>query len=1203
LENLKSSHTNAKDQHQEANNETLLDYQLEDCFNKQQGRVFLTGTQALVAILLQQKRLDEAAGINTEGFISGYRGSPLGAVDQAIWRANDRFEQSKITFLPAINEDLAATAVLGTQQLEVEPDKTVDGVFSMWYGKGPGVDRAGDALKHGNAYGSSPHGGVLVVAGDDHGCASSSMSHQSDVAFMSAYIPTLNPASIAEYLEFGAYGYAMSRYSGMWVGFKAISETVEGGSSVEMPTNLDFKTPENFDMPEGGLNYRWPDLPGMQIETRMQSKKEAVRVFARANPIDRTIFNVSDAKYGIITTGKAHYDVMEALALLGIDKSRAHEIGLDVYKIGLVWPLEHVGAEAFMAGKKEVLVVEEKRGIIESQLKEYLYDRAVRKPELILGKHDENGAPLISWVDEMAPSILLPILARRLEGVFPELDFTPNLAELELAKKATSAPGGAKRIPYFCSGCPHNTSTKVPEGSKALAGIGCHFMASWMDRDTTDLIQMGGEGVNWAAKSRYLKSTDPEQNKVGGRHIFQNLGDGTYYHSGYMAIRQAIAAQANITYKILYNDAVAMTGGQPVDGTVSVGQMASQVIAEGAKKVVIVSDDPQEIMRTGGYPAQVELKHRDELDAVQREVREIAGVTVIIYVQTCAAEKRRKRKRGLMEDPAKRVIINDLVCEGCGDCSIQSNCLSIVPKETELGRKRSIDQSSCNKDFSCVKGFCPSFITVEGGQLKKPQVKQLTTELYDALQNLPEPKLPELSRVYDLLVAGVGGTGVVTIGAIITMAAHLENKGASVLDFMGFAQKGGTVLSYVRLANAPEDLNQVRIDVGAAQAGILCDLVVGTDERALRVMREGQTRVVANTHILPTADFIQNRSIDFQAHLRVKSIKDRCGKDHVTSFNANAIALSLINDTVFSNMMLLGYAWQAGLVPISEAAIQQAIILNGVAVEKNSLAFSIGRAAFIDLDLVNRAAGLTAEIANDSQSSKTIDDIVKHRARFLKDYQNQDYSERYVNVLKKVSAATEEMEHSDKLNRAVAKNLFKLMAYKDEYEVARLHTDSSMSKRLAEEFEGKIKLKYHLAPPVFNSGLDAYGRPKKTEFGSWMLKAFAVMKHFKFLRGTAFDPFGRSAERKMERFLIDQYAADMIKMVENLDERISDEMLEFAELPDQIRGFGPVKMKAIKLAESNRKNLLIKLQHGDDPTNSMLSENNHSAEGIIVEKA
>ncbi len=994
-------------------------YELDDRFIRTSGRVFLTGSQALVAIMLMQRRLDRQTGLDTAGFVSGYRGSPLGGVDQAFWRAQKHLDANQIKFLPAINEDLAATAVLGTQQVEIEADKNVDGVFSMWYGKGPGVDRAGDALKHGNAYGSSPHSGVLVVAGDDHGCASSSMSHQSDVAFMAWYMPTLNPASLAEYIEYGLYGFALSRFSGMWVGFKAISETVESGASIVLPPAPQFKTPTDLEMPADGLNFRWPDLPGMQIESRMRAKKEAVRSFARANPIDRAIYNISGARYGIITTGKAHLDVMEALALLGIDERRARDVGIDIYKVAIVWPLENEGAERFMADKEEVLVVEEKRGIIESQLKEYLYDRAVSKPKLILGKHDATGAHLISWVDELSPATLAPIIAGRLAKVFPGLSFSTALADLDLAKQAVTAPGGARRLPYFCSGCPHNTSTKVPEGSKALAGIGCHFMASWMDRETTSLIQMGGEGVNWASKSMFLK---------GRPHIFQNLGDGTYFHSGSMAIRQAVAAGANITYKILYNDAVAMTGGQPIDGVLTVPQIASQLQAEGVRKVVIVSDQPEKIFAAGGYPRGIEVVHRDHLDAVQRNLRDIEGVTALIYEQTCAAEKRRRRKRGEYPDPPKRIFINERVCEGCGDCSTQSNCLSIVPVETEFGRKRKIDQSSCNKDYSCVKGFCPSFVSVEGGELRKPQPTGMSEELKARLKDLPEPKLPALGRSFDLLVGGVGGTGVVTIGAIITMAAHLEGKGASVLDFMGFAQKGGTVLSYVRLGEGPAALNQVRIDIGAADAAIVCDLVVGTDPRSLAVMRKEKTRVAANTEIIPTADFIRNRNIDFAAHHRLKTLKDACGADHVASIDANEIVQRLLGDLVFSNMFLLGYSWQFGLAPVSREALLRAIELNGVAVEKNKFAFALGRAAAVDPDLVYRAARLTSETPVES----TLGDLIDRRACFLTEYQNARYAAAYRDFVEQAANEASNVSGGEEFARAVAKYLFKLMAYKDE---------------------------------------------------------------------------------------------------------------------------------------------------------------------------
>ncbi len=1129
-------------------------YELDDRYRRDEGRVFLTGTQALVAIMLHQRRLDRANGLNTAGFVSGYRGSPLGGVDQAMWRAGKFLKQEQIEFLPAINEDLAATAILGTQQVELEADRIVDGVFSMWYGKGPGVDRAGDALKHGNAYGSSPHGGVLVVAGDDHGCVSSSMSHQSDVAFMSWYMPTLNPASIAEYVDFGLYGFALSRFSGTWVGFKGISETVESAASVVLPRRQSFRQPADFEMSEGGLNLRWPDLPGMQIERRMKFKKDAIRAFARANPIDRAIYDVKGARYGIITTGKAHLDVLEALQMLGVDERRARAIGLDIYKIGIVWPLENDGAERFMAGKEEVLVIEEKRGIIESQLKEYLYDRAVSKPKLILGKHDETGAPLISWVEELTPSMLAPIIAGRLKRVFPEMSFDDALARIERASRSVAAPGGAARTPYFCSGCPHNTSTKVPEGSKALAGIGCHFMASWMDRDTSSLIQMGGEGVNWTSKSLFLKDRP---------HIFQNLGDGTYFHSGYMAIRQAIAANANITYKILFNDAVAMTGGQPVDGVITVPAIANQLKAEGVKKIVIVSDQPERIVENGGFPQDIAVCHRDDLDEIQRELREIKGVTALIYEQTCAAEKRRRRKKGEYPDPPKRIFINDLVCEGCGDCSKQSNCLSIVPLETEFGRKRKIDQSSCNKDYSCVKGFCPSFVSVEGGELKKPERRTFDPALLSLLQNLPSPALPAVDRAYDLLVAGVGGTGVVTIGAIITMAAHLEGKGATVLDFMGFAQKGGSVLSYVRLGASPSALNQVRIDIGEAEAVIACDLVVATDQRALAVMQRGSTRAVANIDVTPTADFIRDRNIDFAASRRVKTLRDACGDEHVATIDASEIALRLFGDTVFSNMFLLGFAWQKGLVPVSGEALYRAIELNGVAVMANKSAFDTGRAAAIDPASVMRSAGLVKS----PPSEPTLDDFVKRRREFLTHYQNARYAEDYASFVGHIRQRSASIEGGDAFVRAVARNLFKLMAYKDEYEVARLYTDGGFKRKIAAEFSGDYRLKFHMAPPVFNRGLDDQGRPKKSEFGPWMYAALSILKRLKFLRGTAFDPFGASHERRLERKLVEDYKSRISAVAGRLSEGGLKTALEIANLPDDIRGYGPVKLAAIEKAE------------------------------------
>ena len=1135
----------------------LADYRLEDRYSQTSGRVFMTGTQALVRIVLDQARRDRAAGRNTAGFVSGYRGSPLGGVDLELWKIRQRLEESHIEFLPAVNEDLAATAVLGSQQVETNPDRTADGVFAMWYGKGPGVDRAGDALKHGNAYGSSPNGGVLVVAGDDHGCVSSSMPHQSDVAFMAWFMPTLNPASVAEYLEFGEWGYALSRFSGMWVGFKAISETVESAASFDLKPDRVFAQPD-FVTPPGGLHYRWPDLPGPQIEERMEAKKQAVYAFAEANPIDRHVYKVKDARFGIVTTGKGHLDLMEALRLLGVGEAECRELGIDIYKVGMVWPLARRDALDFVRGKDEVLVIEEKRGIIESQFKEYFYDWPGHKPRAMVGKRDEAGERLVPWTGELSPRQLVPIVAKRLDGILPGRGFAGRAAAIAGEPAISISVPGAARTPYFCSGCPHNTSTRVPEGSKALAGIGCHFMASWMDRETSSLIQMGGEGVNWAASSLF----------TGKGHVFQNLGEGTWYHSGSMAIRQAIAADANITYKILYNDAVAMTGGQPVDGPVSVQAIAHSARAEGVARIALVSDQPGKF-KAADFPVGTTIHDRRELDAVQRELREISGVTVLIYEQACATEKRRRRKRGTMEDPRKVVVINELVCEGCGDCSVQSNCLSVEPVETEFGTKRRINQSSCNKDFSCLNGFCPSFVTLEGAVRRKKTGIEIDLAALGA--GLPEPYLPKLATAYDLLITGVGGTGVITVGQLVTMAAHLEAKGATVLDFTGFAQKFGPVLSYVRLAPSPEEINQVRIDTAAADALIACDIVVSSSPKASATYRPGMKAAV-NLAKMPTGDIVRKRDADLAIEQRLAAIRAAIGDGALAALDANHLAEMLMGDGVYANVIMLGFAWQMGLVPVSHEALRQAIILNGVTVEANHRAFLIGRIACANPDALGEL------LRPKPAAAQSLDEIIARREAFLTEYQDAAYAARYRSTVEMLGKA--EKLGSSVLTEAAAKSLFRLMAYKDEYEVARLHTQTGFAERLRRDFDGDFRIVHHMAPPFLASGKDARGRPLKRRFGPWFRLPLGLLARMKTMRGTAFDPFGHTAERRMERELIGWYEKLVGQAAAEVTPATRDAWAAILSMPMQIRGYGPVKEEAARRVRADVETAIAKL-HDD----------------------
>ena len=1194
-------------------------YALSDNLRATRGQVFLTGTQALVRLPLMQRALDAQRGLATAGFVSGYRGSPLGMVDQQMWKAAPLLEAVGVEFLPAINEDLAATACLGTQRVALDAKRSVDGVFAMWYGKGPGVDRSGDALKHGNAFGSSPLGGVLVVAGDDHGCVSSSMPHQSDLAMQAWSMPVLHPANVAEYLEFGLYGWALSRFSGAWVGFKAVSEVVESGMTVDLDhIAYDFEDPVAFTPPAGvgSLHVRALDLPSLALEARLAAKLDAVRAFARLNSIDRHVVASPKATLGIVTVGKAHFDFMEVLRRLDLDPDALAAAGVRVYKVGLVHPLEPTRIVEFAQGLEELLVIEEKAPVVERQIKELLYPLPDAQRPRIAGKTAPDGAtPLLSSLGELRPSRIMPVVAEWLARLNPMLDRRALVVDFVEPVLPSNDADAVRRVPYFCSGCPHNRSTVVPEGSRALAGIGCHFMASWMDRGTAGLIQMGGEGVDWAGASRF--TTEP--------HVFQNLGDGTYYHSGYLAIRQAIAAGATITYKILYNDAVAMTGGQPVDGPLSVPEIARQVEAEGARAVVVVSDEPEKYDgRHGEFPRGTRFHHRDALDAVQRRLRETAGVTVMIYDQTCAAEKRRRRKKVVdgvpgFPDPPRRVFVNERVCEGCGDCGRQSNCLSVIPVETDWGRKRRIEQSSCNKDFSCVDGFCPSFVTVEGARLRRRAAAP--TRASDALAReialLPGPAPWTWTGPFDLLVTGVGGTGVVTVGALVAMAAHLEGRQASVLDFMGFAQKGGAVLSFLRLAPSADLLNQVRIDTQQADALLACDLVVGASADALATVKHGRTVVVANTHELATAAFVRDADASLQAPALLAKLRTAAGEARVHTVDAQAIAQAMLGDTMPANVLMLGVAWQMGLVPVSFAALDRAIELNGIAVAANRLAFGLGRLAAARPDRLAAICNGTAAGAGSADDAGLLDGedgLVARRARFLTAYQDAAYADRYLAFVARVRGAeartrgasangaspagptgaasagaatgTPATESDWPLTAAVARNLAKLMAIKDEYEVARLYVDGAFAQALGEQFEGWNGLKLHMAPP-FLSALGAHfrrpdGTPRKIAIDArWLMPALRVIASGRRLRFGPLDVFGRSAERRIERALVDEYRATVESLLPELVAARLPLAVHIASVPQRIRGFGHVKLAAVATARAQWSALVARWARGD----------------------
>jgi indolepyruvate ferredoxin oxidoreductase len=1131
---------------------------LDDKYLLDKGRVYLTGTQALVRLPMMQRQRDVAAGLNTGCFISGYRGSPLGGLDYQFQRAESVLKPNDIRFQPGLNEDLAATALWGSQQAELRGEGKFDGVFGMWYGKGPGVDRSGDVLRHANFAGTSKHGGVLALMGDDHTAESSTTAHQSEFNFVDVMIPILNPAGVQEIIDYGLYGWAMSRFCGTWVGLKCMHETVESTAVVEgHPERLDIVVPSDFVMPEGGLNIRLRDTI-LGMEARLHDyKRDAMLAFVRANKLNRVITSGGRTpKIGVITVGKSYLDVRQALDELGLDEVKCNDYGLRIHKVACPWPLSQRELKEFAEGLELIIVVEEKRSLIEVQVREELYGTA-NQPTCI-GKKDEQGNWLFPVKAALDPNDVAICIGERLLRYVSNENLAGRVVRLKEAQAALAqAQDVAVRLPYFCSGCPHNTSTVVPEGMRAYAGIGCHFMVQWMDRNTLGFTHMGGEGANWIGEAPFSQR----------QHVFQNLGDGTYNHSGYMAIRAAIASGVNITYKILYNDAVAMTGGQKNDGGLSVDQIARQVVAEGAKRVVLVSNEQWRYTKDMQWPPGMTIHDREDLDAVQRELAAIPGCTVLIYDQTCAAEKRRRRKRGQYPDPDKRVIINELVCEGCGDCGVQSNCVSVQPLETEFGRKRTIDQSNCNKDFSCVKGFCPSFVTVEGATLKKGRSVATPADL----PLPPDPVLPEINQTYGIVVTGIGGTGIVTVGAILGMAAHLEGKGVGVLDMAGLAQKGGAVQSHIRIAHKPDDIHAIRVAARDADLVIGGDIVVAGNKKVLASATVGRTHMVINTAEVLPGEFTRNTEFSLPVERLKRAITNAAGRDKTHFVDASRLAIGLLGQSIGANMFLVGYAYQLGAVPLSAAAIEQALELNGEAVAMNIAAFRWGRRAAADLQAVEANLPRAEEIDSARKLSQSLDEVVERRVAFLTSYQSARYARRYRSWVEKVKAAEAEKAPSKSgLADAVARYLFKLMAYKDEYEVARLYTDPSFERQVRNELGGEhLHYHVHLAPPLLARTDPQTGVPRKMTFGPWIFSAFGLLAKFKFLRGTPLDPFGHTAERQTERTLIRDYETLLGEVLERLTPENHHLAVGLAAIPEKIRGFGHIKMRNLKIAKAD----------------------------------
>ena len=1132
---------------------------LDDKYTVTEGRVLLNGMQALVRLPLMQRQRDAQAGINTAGFISGYRGSPLGGLDQALWKAQKHLDAHRIVFKPGINEDLAATAVWGSQQTALSPGARHEGVFAMWYGKGPGVDRSADVIKHANVAGSSAKGGVLAVTGDDHACKSSTFPHQSEQLFIASMVPILHAADVQDVLDLGLHGWAMSRYSGCWVALKLVSDVADSTAVVEVsPSRPAIKLPT----PPLNLGLRWPDQPPLQEERIIREKLPAVLQYARTNRLDYAPLLSTKPRLGLIATGKSYTDMRTALQLLGLSDDEARSLGISVYKVAMPWPLEPEGISEFAAAHNTLLVIEEKRAIIETQLKELMYTHEVRPG--ILGKRDLSNNPLISETGELQPTRLAVIIGQQLMAL-GGADHLQQRIDALVKAEPDKLIDLIERKPHYCSGCPHNTSTKAPSGSRVLAGIGCHYMAIWMERQTETFSQMGGEGVAWVGTAPF---TDE-------KHIFANLGDGTYYHSGLLAIRAAVAGQVNITYKLLFNDAVAMTGGQPVDGPLSVPQISHQLKAEGVKRIAVVTDEPHKY-GNAAFAAGVTIEHRDELERIQKELRETEGVSVIIYDQTCAAEKRRRRKRGKFPDPARRVVINELVCEGCGDCSVKSNCLSVVPVETEFGTKRTIDQSSCNKDFSCIKGFCPSFVTIEGGELRKPAATGIA-----GLSEPPEITPPALNGPWHGLVTGIGGTGIITIGALLAMAAHLEGKAASTLDQTGLAQKGGAVYTHVNIANTPAELHAVRLAYGTADTLMAGDLVVSASREGLSYVSPARTRAVVNTHETIVADFTRDPNSRIPSQGLLQRLSGKLSATH--TIEATHLATALFGDSIATNLFILGVAWQKGLIPLSHKAIERAIELNGVQVTMNLGAFKAGRIAAVKPDELRILAKPPVEPAGHLRLSKDIDEQINRRIAFLPAYQDKKYAERYARLVMDVRRSEREKAGSSSaLSEAVAKYFFKLMAYKDEYEVARLHTEGSFLKRIESEFGGQYKLNFHMAPPLFAKRDKATGELKKASYGPWLLPLLRILAKLRFLRGTSLDIFGYTAERRTERQLIEDYEKLLREQVlPALTSGNHSIAVSLASLPESIRGYGHVKERNLKLATTEQQRLLAR--YGSKP--------------------